>query len=86
MRHTVMAGLALLTFASIFSVVPTPVDASAWCNRWHDVCLRTGGVSSICQSRLAQCNSDPKQCYFFNNPGPRCQGANLTPVRGAAQR
>ena len=86
MRQPLIAGLALLTFASMFSAVSTQASASAWCDRWQEVCLRTGGVPSICQSRLAQCNSDPKKCYFFNNPGPRCHGEELAPVRGAAQR
>ncbi len=84
MKKSLITALVLLTFASMFSVFSTPASASAWCNRWHERCLQTGGVPSVCEDRLAQCKSDPKQCYFFYNPGPRCVEEKFVPTPPSA--
>jgi hypothetical protein len=53
-----------------------------FCARWDAVCTRCNGLGGTvprqtclynCAARLQLCLSDG--CYFFNQPGPRCQGA-----------
>jgi hypothetical protein len=52
-----------------------------FCARWHAVCTQcTGRGATVpretclyhCAARLQECRTSG--CYFFNVPGPRCQG------------
>jgi hypothetical protein len=52
---------------------------TAYCARWHNVCRTTCPANTpkvvchaTCDDRLNACKSSG--CYFFNVPGPRCEG------------
>lgn len=51
--------------------------SAAFCGPWLKLCNRTcpngpGTCSAVCSGRYQACLSSG--CFFFNTPGPRCQG------------
>ncbi len=79
MMRSLMAGLALLAFVSLFPTTVSAQSRAQHCNMWHSRCLATcpngpGTCAPICNQRKAACMSSG--CYFFNSPGPRCQSAS----------
>jgi hypothetical protein len=80
MRRTGIGVLVSVTILSgaIFSIEPTCAAGSrAFCGTWLSVCNRTcpggaGTCGGVCGARHAACLTSG--CFYFNTPGPRCEG------------
>jgi hypothetical protein len=86
MDRSVIVRVAMLAGVSAAVVIVASSLAQAetraqFCARWHGVCARCDGLGATvsrqtclktCGTRLAECRTSG--CYFFNVPGPRCQG------------
>jgi hypothetical protein len=72
-------ALAALTLMFLSDGAALAQNRGQFCARWHNVCKKTcpAGVPkaachATCEDRRERCLKTG--CYFFNNPGPRCQG------------
>jgi hypothetical protein len=74
---------AVRTILLLLAVALLPAECLAaagspnFCNTWLKVCNRTcpngpGSCTGVCAGRYQGCLSSG--CFFFNVPGPRCQG------------
>jgi len=72
LRALVLLGIALSPFECAAAG-----GSPAFCRTWLNVCNRTcpngpGTCGGVCSGRYESCLSSG--CFFFNVPGPRCQG------------
>ena len=71
-------ALATILSVTLFTTEPTSAAGSrAFCGTWLNLCNKTcpggaGACVGVCAARHTACLSSG--CFYFNTPGPRCQG------------
>ncbi|SRR6266481_9141201 len=80
MRSTGIGFFVLATILSMTVLSMEPASAAgsrAFCGTWLNLCNKTcpggaGTCGGVCTDRYNACLSSG--CFYFNTPGPRCQG------------